>query len=220
MNGASSKEYAAGNPSRRARQGMALVVTRASVLVFVTIAAAALLDRPVVANPWTGKVVFQAFWWDAWTERHPQDWYTYLAKLAPRLRELGFDGIWIPSPPKGNAGTNSMGYDVFDHYDLGDKDQKGTIATRFGTKDSLLRLVAVAYANGLEVYPDIVLNHAIGAELDPAAPGLHPRRTSFEPECAKVFDRKRRRPFGRLFGPGIPPLRPYFFSGAGGASLL
>ena len=171
MNGASSKEYAAGNPSRPARQGMTLVVTRASVLVFVTIAAAALLDRPVVANPWTGKVVFQAFWWDAWTERHPQDWYTYLAKLAPRLRELGFDGIWIPSPPKGNAGTNSMGYDVFDHYDLGDKDQKGTIATRFGTKDSLLRLVAVAYANGLEVYPDIVLNHAIGAELDPAAPG-------------------------------------------------
>ena len=171
MNGASSKEYAAGNPSRRARQGMALVVTRASVLVFVTIAAAALLDRPVVANPWNGKVVFQAFWWDAWTERHPQDWYTYLAKLAPRLRELGFDGIWIPSPSKGNAGTNSMGYDVFDHYDLGDKDQKGTIATRFGTKDSLLRLVAVAYANGLEVYPDIVLNHAIGAELDQAAPG-------------------------------------------------
>ena len=64
-----------------------------------------------------------------------------------------------------------MGYDIFDHYDLGDKDQKGTTATRFGTKDSLLRLVAVAHANGLEVYPDIVLNQVIGGEADPDAPG-------------------------------------------------
>ncbi len=122
------------------------------------------------ANPWNGKVVLQAFWWDAWNAHYPQDWYTYLAKLAPRLRAMGIDGIWIPSPAKGNVGANSMGYDLFDHYDLGDKDQKATVATRFGDKDSLLRLVAVAHANGLEIYPDVVLNHMIGAEEDPAAP--------------------------------------------------
>ena len=29
-----------------------------------------------------------------------------------------------------------MGYTPFDHYDLGDKDQKGTVPTRFGTKDA------------------------------------------------------------------------------------
>lgn len=122
------------------------------------------------SNPWNGKVVLQAFWWDCWNEKYPQDWYTYLAKLSPRLRELGFDGIWVPSPAKGNAGINSMGYDIFDHYDLGDKDQKESVATRFGDKDSLLRLIAVAHANGLEVYPDIVLNHVIGGEADPTAP--------------------------------------------------
>jgi alpha-amylase len=125
----------------------------------------------VWANPWNGKVILQAFWWDCWNETYPQDWYTYLAKLAPRLRDMGFDGIWVPPPSKGNAGANSMGYDVFDPYDLGDKDQKGTVSTRFGSKDSLLRLIAVAHANGLEVYPDIVLNHVIGGELDPDAPG-------------------------------------------------
>jgi glycosidase len=43
-------------------------------------------------------------------------------------------------------------------------------ANPFGSKDSLLRLVAVAHANGLEVYPDIVLNHVIGGEEDPQAP--------------------------------------------------
>jgi alpha-amylase len=126
---------------------------------------------PAVANPWNGKVVLQAFWWDAWNSRYPQDWYTYLAKLAPRLRAMGFDGIWIPSPAKGDTGTSSMGYDLFDHYDLGDKKQKGTVATRFGDKDSLLRLVAVAHANGLDVYPEIVLNHVKGGQEDPRAPG-------------------------------------------------
>jgi alpha-amylase len=141
------------------------------VVALVVIGCSVLMPTPLWSNPWNGKVVLQAFWWDAWHEKYPQDWYTYLAKLAPRLRELGFDGMWIPSPAKGNTGSNSMGYDIFDHYDLGDKDQKGTVATRFGSKDSLLRLVAVAHANGLEVYPDVVLNHVSGGEEDPQAPG-------------------------------------------------
>ena len=141
------------------------------LLGLLVVGAMAFTTTSTWANPWNGKVVLQAFWWDSWNANYPQDWYTYLAKLAPRLRTLGIDGIWIPSPVKGNSGPNSMGYDVFDHYDLGDKDQKGTVATRFGTKDSLLRLVAVAHANGLEVYPDIVLNQVIGGEEDLNAPG-------------------------------------------------
>ena len=113
------------------------------------LACAILTPAAVVANPWNGKVVFQAFWWDLENQNYPQNWYTYLAKLAPRLRALGFDGMWIPSPAKGASGGFSMGYDPFDHYDLGDKDQRGTLATKFGTKDELLRLIAVAHANGL-----------------------------------------------------------------------
>jgi len=125
----------------------------------------------VIANPWNGKVVLQGFWWDAWNEKYPYDWYTYLAKLCPRLRNMGIDGIWIPPPVKGDAGENSTGYDPFDHYDLGDKLQKNRVGTRYGTKDSLLRLIAVAHANGLEIYPDIVLNHTSGGQEDPEALG-------------------------------------------------
>ena len=144
-----------------------------SVRLACRVALAGLLapGSPAHANPPNGKVVFQAYWWDCWNERYPFDWYTYLAKLAPRLRDMGFDGIWVPPPAKAESGGNSMGYDPFDHYDLGDKDQKGRVGTRFGTKDSLLRLIAVAHANGLEVYPDVVLNHVNGGRLDPAAPG-------------------------------------------------
>jgi hypothetical protein len=63
-----------------------------------------------------------------------------------------------------------MGDDILAHGDPRDKDQKDMLATRFGSKDSLLRLGAVAHANGLEVYPEIVLHHVIGIEEDPQAP--------------------------------------------------
>lgn len=58
-------------------------------------------------NPWNGKVVLQAFWWDAHNEDYAHNWYTYLAKLAPRLRQFGFDGIWIP-PPCGKRGNPAL----------------------------------------------------------------------------------------------------------------
>ena len=144
------------------------------------LACALLAPAAAPANPWNGKVVFQAFWWDLENQNYPQNWYTYLAKLAPRLRELGFDGMWIPSPAKGASGGFSMGYDPFDHYDLGDKDQRGTLATKFGTKDELLRLIAVAHANGLDVYPDIVLNHMDGGQEDSQASGNTFKRFQYE----------------------------------------
>ena len=64
-----------------------------------------------------------------------------------------------------------MGYDLYDHYDLGNKFQKGSTGSRFGNQDSFLRMIAVAHANGLEVYPDIILNHMSGGKLDPNAWG-------------------------------------------------
>lgn len=146
----------------------------------LVLACALLSPAAAPANPWNGKVVFQAFWWDLENQNYPQNWYTYLAKLAPRLRALGFDGMWIPSPAKGASGGFSMGYDPFDHYDLGDKDQRGTVATKFGTKDELLRLIAVAHANGLDVYPDIVLNHMNGGAEDPQARGNRFKRFRYQ----------------------------------------
>jgi hypothetical protein len=124
-----------------------------------------------MSNPWNGKVILEAFWWDCWNASYPNDWYSYLAKLAPRLKNLGLDGIWIPPPCKGSSpAENNMGYFPFDYYDLGQKDQQGSVNTRFGTLDSLLRLVAIAHANGLEVYPDIVLDHCDGGSMDNSSP--------------------------------------------------
>lgn len=109
-------------------------------------------------NPWNGKVVLQGFWWDYWNNNYNNGWSNYLADLAPRLRDIGIDAVWIPPSIK-NAGTNSNGYSPFDQYDLGDKYQKGSLKTRMGNKNELLRMIAVMHANGMDVVQDVVFNH-------------------------------------------------------------
>ncbi|MFM8359242.1 MAG: alpha-amylase family glycosyl hydrolase, partial [Verrucomicrobiota bacterium] len=123
-------------------------------------------------------VLLQGFWWNFWNNNHPGSWADYLAHLAPRLRDLGIEAIWIPPTVKNQNALNSVGYAPFDHYDLGDKWQGGSTRTRFGTKDEYLRAVAVLQANGIAVIQDVVLNHLSGAGAgngaggsDPTAPG-------------------------------------------------
>lgn len=108
------------------------------------------------------KVVLQGFWWDYWNNNFRYAWANYLTELAPRLKAMGIDAIWIPPAAK-NSSPGSVGYAPFDMYDLGDKYQKGgdslRVQTRSGTKDELLRMIAVMHANGIEVIEDMVLNH-------------------------------------------------------------
>ncbi|RZL11239.1 MAG: DUF1939 domain-containing protein, partial [Hymenobacter sp.] len=109
------------------------------------------------------RVVLQGFWWDYYNANYPFKWADYLAELAPRLKTMGVDAVWIPPTPKNKNATNDVGYSPFDAYDLGDKFQKGASRTRFGSKDEFLRMVAVLHANGIEVIQDVVLNHVDGA---------------------------------------------------------
>ena len=118
------------------------------------------------------KVVVQGFWWDYWNNNYPHGWANYLADLAPRLKSMGVDAVWVPPSVKNNGKV--VGYAPFDHYDLGDKFQKSSDTTRLGTKDELLRMVAILHANGIEVIQDIVPNHVIGAGSDNGSGGIDP----------------------------------------------
>jgi alpha-amylase len=89
-------------------------------------------------------------------------WWDHLAKQAQSFQRVGFTAVWLPPVTKGASGGFSIGYDVFDDYDLGSKNQKGTIATRYGTREQLARCVAVMRANGLDVYLDLVENQRSG----------------------------------------------------------
>ncbi|KAE9387196.1 glycoside hydrolase [Gymnopus androsaceus JB14] len=66
--------------------------------------------------------------------------------------------------PTKAAGQNSVGYDVYDLYDLGEFDQKGGRRTKYGTKEELMEAVKKAHENGIVTYVDAVLNHRFGAD--------------------------------------------------------
>ena len=130
--------------------------------LFLIVASLMFVAMPMKAADPEKKVILQAFWWDYWNSNFENSYANYLTELAPRLRELDINAVWVPPFVK-NTGTNSVGYSPFDFYDLGDKYQKGSVTTRFGTKDDVLRMIAVMHANGIEVIADAVLNHTVGA---------------------------------------------------------
>ena len=109
----------------------------------------------------TNKTLLQGFEWYL-----PDDGLHWrrLAVQAPLLKKAGIDSIWLPPAYKGNGGKNSVGYDVYDKYDLGEFDQKGSVPTKYGTKDEYLHCIEVCREAGLEVICDIVVNHMMGAD--------------------------------------------------------
>ena len=87
-----------------------------------------------------------------------------LKEQADTLKEAGINMVWLPPAYKGAAGSSSVGYDVYDMYDLGEFDQKGTVATKYGTREEYLRAVETLQKNGIVVLCDVVLNHRMGAD--------------------------------------------------------
>ena len=65
-----------------------------------------------------------------------------LARLAPRLAEEGFTSVWMPPAYKGTGGNTDVGYGVYDLWDLGEFDQRGSVATKYGTREEYLRFAA------------------------------------------------------------------------------
>ena len=81
-----------------------------------------------------------------------------IADKMPELAEAGYFSLWLPPPTKGSGGL-SVGYDLCDPFDLGGKDQRGSVRTRYGTEADLLYLMEVAHRFGIRVYFDNIMNH-------------------------------------------------------------
>jgi len=81
-----------------------------------------------------------------------------ITRKMPELAEAGYTSLWLPPPTKGSGGL-SVGYDLWDPYDLGSKDQRGSVRTRYGTEAELLELVKTAHRFGIRVYFDNIMNH-------------------------------------------------------------
>ena len=100
-----------------------------------------------------------------WYMQCNQNLWNEASKNAPELADIGITALWLPPAYKGIGGKDEVGYGVYDVYDLGEFDQKGTIKTKYGSKDEYLNCIRVLNQNGIEAYADIVLNHKMGADM-------------------------------------------------------
>ena len=87
-----------------------------------------------------------------------------VAEKAAWLAETGITAAWLPPAYKGDSGGYSVGYDTYDLFDLGEFDQKGSRATKYGDKEGLLAAIDALKSNGMGVILDVVLNHKMGAD--------------------------------------------------------
>ncbi|KAI1079659.1 glucan 1,4-alpha-maltohexaosidase precursor [Whalleya microplaca] len=104
--------------------------------------------------------MLQGFEWNCPTD---QKHYKRLVHELPALKNIGVGAIWLPPGCKA-SGPEGNGYDIYDVYDLGEFDQKGSIGTKWGSKDDLLTLSQKAKEQGVKLYWDAVLNHKAAAD--------------------------------------------------------
>lgn len=90
-------------------------------------------------------------------------WYK-LKKDAQNLKNLGINMVWLPPAYKGSAGIYDVGYGVYDLYDLGEFDQKGTVPTKYGLKDQYIEAIDALHRNDIKVIADVVFNQKMGAD--------------------------------------------------------
>lgn len=139
-------------------------------------------ELPEIPTYQVNPTIYQAFYWDA----YPGLW-TQLEDMAAPLAEAGITDMWLPPAAKGFSGTYSVGYDVYDFWDLGEFDQKGTVPTRYGTRSELDAALQALDNMGIDAYFDVVFNHRMGADRQQYIDGFGNVWTDFDLNGRDVY---------------------------------
>jgi len=99
-----------------------------------------------------------------WKSRDDGTLWRELEGRAAELSARGVTSVWIPPCYKGAGGSGDAGYAVYDLFDLGEFDQKGSIRTKYGSKDELLRACKALRDRQIRVYADMVFNQRSGGD--------------------------------------------------------
>ncbi len=87
-----------------------------------------------------------------------------LERRVPDVFVSGYNGVWLPQP--GLASFQSVGYDVFDRFNLGEPPLTANSPSRrrttYGTEATFVAMTRQLQRANIEVYPDSVLNHNSG----------------------------------------------------------
>jgi alpha-amylase len=111
----------------------------------------------------TNGVMLQGFYWDVPQTTSGQTWWQVLGGKASEFNQAGFTAVWLPPAYKGGS-VSDVGYGVYDRYDLGEFNQKGTVATHYGTLGQLQSCISSLHGQGIQVYEDMVMNHLTWAD--------------------------------------------------------
>lgn len=130
------------------------------------------------------KTLMQFFEWHL--DADGQHW-NRLKEKAGELKEAGIDSIWIPPVTKA-ASNDDNGYGVYDVYDLGEFDQKGSIRTKYGTKKELLEAIEACHNVGIQVYVDVVMNHKAAADEKETFKAIEVNPENREEEISEPHD--------------------------------
>lgn len=115
---------------------------------------------PAQPNTQTNGVLMQYF---HWYNTSSDNLWLQVADQADDLAAAGVTTLWLPPAYKGTSGDD-VGYGAYDLYDLGEFNQKGSVRTKYGTKDQYLAAIQAAHDVGLQIYGDVVFNHKGGAD--------------------------------------------------------
>lgn len=99
-----------------------------------------------------------------WYYNEEEKLWKKVSAEAPHLKEIGISGVWLPPAYKSTEGENSTGYDCYDLYDLGEFDQKNSIATKYGTRDEYIQAINDLHEQQIMVIADVVFNHKAGGD--------------------------------------------------------
>ena len=82
--------------------------------------------------------------------------YETIEERLPDVFEAGYGAIWLPPPGRADSGNQSVGYDVYNRFDLGSADHP----TLYGTRTELAHLAGLFDRASTSLHIDTVLNHA------------------------------------------------------------
>ncbi len=99
-----------------------------------------------------------------WYYNEQDNLWTKAKKEAENLALMGITSVWFPPAYKGANGGYSIGYDSYDLFDLGEFDQKNSVATKYGHKQEYIEAIEALQQQGLKVIADTVFNHKAGGD--------------------------------------------------------
>ncbi len=80
--------------------------------------------------------------------------WEHIERKVPDFFMAGYGAVWLPPPSKA-AGSTSVGYDVFNRFDLG----RPLSETAYGTENDFHAVIDELHAANGQVYIDTIMNH-------------------------------------------------------------